>query len=528
MANVNRFRRGLRMFFLALLAVTASLLLLSVCFIAVWSATSRPSVTLDQSEVTVKAGETFSKDQVGYTILHARTGDLTIDDSRVDLKRAGDYTVRYQLRKSALEKLVEHFSPNPSVEADLTVHVVDTDAPSITLKKDTVVVGVGSTLKVEDLVKSASDSTEVTTTFEDGKTEMKFDAPGTENVKVLATDTGGNQTSSMVTVIVKDADLAAPVILGAEYTVVRTGDAFDVMSGVSVTDNSDDAPQLAVEPQSVDTSQPGDTTLTYTATDALGNTSTVQRVVTVSSDVAQYQGKNFAILWDASGVTNQPYLVAVNRQQNVVTVYQQDSDGRYTVPVQVFLCSTGTDTPVGRFTTEERYRWQTLYDDSFGQYATRINGHILFHSVPYFTENPADLESEEFNKLGTTASLGCVRLCVADAKWIYDNCPDGFPCVIYDDANSPGPMGKPEGIQIDLSDTSKKGWDPTDPDPSNPYLTAAATSENAGAGSESKTSGGEDADGSAGTDGGSDSSGRTQDGQAALTAADVSRILNED
>ena len=104
------------MFFLALLAVTASLLLLSVCFIAVWSATSRPSVTLDQSEVTVKAGETFSKDQVGYTILHARTGDLTIDDSRVDLKRAGDYTVRYQLRKSALEKLVEHFSPNPSVE----------------------------------------------------------------------------------------------------------------------------------------------------------------------------------------------------------------------------------------------------------------------------------------------------------------------------------------------------------------------------------------------------------------------------
>lgn len=35
------------------------------------------------------------------------------------------------------------------------------------------------------------------------------------------------------------------------------------------------------------------------------------------------------------------------------------------------------------------------------------------------------LEYLEYNKLGTSASMGCVRLTVENAKWIYDNCPAG-------------------------------------------------------------------------------------------------------
>ena len=52
----------------------------------------------------------------------------------------------------------------------------------------------------------------------------------------------------------------------------------------------------------------------------------------------------------------------------------------------------------------------------------------------------------EYNKLGSPASLGCVRLTTADAKWIYDNCKAGTKTLIYDNTETPGPLGKPEDV----------------------------------------------------------------------------------
>ena len=115
------------------------------------------------------------------------------------------------------------------------------------------------------------------------------------------------------------------------------------------------------------------------------------------------------------------------------------------------------------------YQWRLLAGPCYGQYATRIWDAYLFHSVPYYTQHKDDLEYVEFNKLGTQASLGCIRLMVVDVKWIFDNCPIGTQVVIYDDAENPGPMGKPGTIYIDPDDETYRGWDPTDPDTSNPW-----------------------------------------------------------
>jgi hypothetical protein len=109
-----------------------------------------------------------------------------------------------------------------------------------------------------------------------------------------------------------------------------------------------------------------------------------------------------------------------------------------------------------------------MVDGTYSQYATRFNNGILFHSVPCYSPKNDQLEYEEFNKLGSPASLGCVRLCVADAKWIYDNCPSGTTVIVYDDASSPGPLGKPSMIKIP-DDSPYKGWDPTDPNTNNPW-----------------------------------------------------------
>ena len=52
---------------------------------------------------------------------------------------------------------------------------------------------------------------------------------------------------------------------------------------------------------------------------------------------------------------------------------------------------------------------------------------------------------------------------------IADDLPLGTPVIIYNDADDPGPIGKPGTIYTDPADTEKRGWDPTDPDPANPW-----------------------------------------------------------
>lgn len=165
------------------------------------------------------------------------------------------------------------------------------------------------------------------------------------------------------------------------------------------------------------------------------------------------------------------YFIRVARKQNVVMVYGQDEKGNHSKLEKVFLASTGKDnaTPLGTFTIPKgaRWRWAYLFGNVYGQYAVRINGYYLFHSVPYFTRNVADLEWQEYNKLGEQASLGCVRMAVEDAKWIYDYVADGARVEIFD---GPLPEGviKPVRAKI-LENDSRKGWDPTDPDLANPW-----------------------------------------------------------
>ncbi len=164
-----------------------------------------------------------------------------------------------------------------------------------------------------------------------------------------------------------------------------------------------------------------------------------------------------------------PYYLKINRQQNVVTAYEKDENGEYTVPVRAILCSTGlyNATPKGVFSLSDKYIWHQLNGGVYGQYASRITGGVLFHSVPYASKNKATLYTDKYNKLGQQASMGCVRLTVEDAKWIYDNCPSGTKVEVYD-SDDPGPLGKPVTLKLD-KDNANKGWDPTDPDERNPW-----------------------------------------------------------
>lgn len=183
------------------------------------------------------------------------------------------------------------------------------------------------------------------------------------------------------------------------------------------------------------------------------------------NDVSQYKDTPALQYSTAS-----EYYIRVNYKANTVTVYIKDKLGKFSIPVRAMLCSTGKDTPhKGIFKPKAKAPWGYLFGGVYGQYTTTIIGDILFHSVPYTEfENPASLEWEEFDKLGEAASLGCIRLQVADAKWIYDNASRVRGVEFYGNDN-PGPLGKPEVMKISGYE-DERGWDPTDTNPENPWI----------------------------------------------------------
>lgn len=176
-----------------------------------------------------------------------------------------------------------------------------------------------------------------------------------------------------------------------------------------------------------------------------------------------YFNDNGALIMDVDDIIGKQgsYQLRVNKELNCLTVFAQDGDNGYIIPVKAMLTSVGDDTPLGTFKTPEKYRWRLMVNDSYTQYATRIIARqgFLFHSITYEKADPKTLYNTGYNNLGVSRSLGCVRLTCANAKWVYDNCKIGTEVTIYEDSEVPSPFFKPYQVWI----PEDQRWDPTDP-----------------------------------------------------------------
>ncbi|MBR2823739.1 MAG: peptidoglycan-binding protein [Clostridia bacterium] len=140
--------------------------------------------------------------------------------------------------------------------------------------------------------------------------------------------------------------------------------------------------------------------------------------------------------------TPPPYAMTVDVTNQVTTVYALDENGQHTVPVRRMLCSTGTKanpSDVGDWVLNGRHaKWCVFpkWGNSYARYWTRINSNIAFHSVIYTAVDLDAMKISSYKMLGNRASHGCIRLTVADAKWVYENIGAGTVVSIREDLPS--------------------------------------------------------------------------------------------
>lgn len=218
-------------------------------------------------EATVEAGTVPSPES--FLIRPWRIAVAFETDIRqIDTARPGDYPVRLRYCRRTYDAVlhVRDTIPPQARAKDLTVRAIDPPDPV-------------------DFLNGVWDVTSVTAAF-DAPPDMTKD--GEQTVTILLTDEGGNTTqiSAKLTVII---DSQPPVIEGVQESfLIYQGDTISYRTGVTVTDNMDENPELTIDSSQVDLSTPGEYTVTYTATDSFGNTATAESKVTVLAKKANY------------------------------------------------------------------------------------------------------------------------------------------------------------------------------------------------------------------------------------------------
>lgn len=169
---------------------------------------------------------------------------------------------------------------------------------------------------------------------------------------------------------------------------------------------------------------------------------------------------------EVSAKESAAYTIKVNLGTNCTTIY--NSKGK---AIKAMICSPSNETPVGTFYVPVKYRWHEMIGNCYAQYCTRITEGILFHSVWYYKNgDKSTMSVSAYNVMGQKASHGCVRLLCKDAKWIYDHCAVGTKVVTFWGSKKDDPLPRPSFTPI--RNGKFTDWDPTDPDPANPYRKA--------------------------------------------------------
>ncbi|MDB6028973.1 MAG: uncharacterized protein JWM68_5196, partial [Verrucomicrobiales bacterium] len=240
--------------------------------------TTSPVLTLNgHSSSTIECHSSYVDE--GATAIDAFAGDLTASIAvygSVDANTPGIYTVTYSIVDPS----------GNTAGAERTIYVVDTTAPALTLN--------GASAMAVEANGTFTDPGALATDVCSGDLTSVISVSGTVDTTTVGTytltyqvaDATGNQATATRTVKVVDTTAPSITLSGANFLTVECHSAFRAPSATATDGVSGDISASIQITGSVNANVPGTYTLTYTATDASGNSASANRTVQVSDTTA--------------------------------------------------------------------------------------------------------------------------------------------------------------------------------------------------------------------------------------------------
>ena len=238
----------------------------------------------------------------------------------VDTKKTGSYTVEY-----SATVYTNYFSIHQehTVTATRTVHVVDTQAPVITLfSRDGHFTLPGHPYEEEGF--AATDN------YDGDLTDLVQCSQSGGVLTYSVTDSSGNTATAERFIYYNDPEPPVLTLLGDNIILHPQGEEF-VDPGYTVEDNCDTDLVCAIAGMP-DVDTPGIYNLTYTVTDTFGNQATAQRRVVVRAKTVWPAYKTIYLTFDDGPSSHTPRLLDVLKKYNVkATFFVVDNSNLYLV-----------------------------------------------------------------------------------------------------------------------------------------------------------------------------------------------------
>ncbi|MBC2080402.1 DUF5011 domain-containing protein [Listeria booriae] len=224
------------------------------------------------SDQTFKAGASFNP-LAGMSASDTEDGDITanvtITANDVDANQAGTYHVTYSVTDS----------DDNTTTKTITITVLTNEKPVITAA-DITQKAHRSIDPMAGVTASDLEDGDLTANIKIIANDINIDVPGEYHVTYSVLDSDGNETEKTITVTILSND--APVIHGQDVT-FKAGKAFDPMAGVTASDTEDGDITSTIEMTANDVNPDvaGVYHVTYSVTDADGNTTEATYTVTV-------------------------------------------------------------------------------------------------------------------------------------------------------------------------------------------------------------------------------------------------------
>src|SRR6185295_14857159 len=232
--------------------------------------TQAPTVTVVGANPLTVEWQTTVTDRAGAASdgCSASVSSATASGS-VNTNVPGSYTVTYSATDA---------SGNTGT-ATRTVNVVDTQAPTVTVTgANPMTVECHTTFT--DPGATASDACDASVSSATASGSVNTNVPGSYTVTYSATDASGNTGTATRTVNVVDTQAPTVTVTGANPMTVECHTTF-TDPGATASDACDASVTSATASGSVNTNVQGSYTVTYSATDASGNSGAATRTVNV-------------------------------------------------------------------------------------------------------------------------------------------------------------------------------------------------------------------------------------------------------